>query len=120
MAKSTPIRVDQDIYASAEAFAPTMSRSISQQISFWARIGRTMDLSPCSSTRSIERVLSGDGEYDALNVFEQAIYRSRRDGRTQERLRTLDLESAFAAEGRSYVELDDDGNVVERPAPSRA
>ena len=120
MAKSTPIRVDQGIYASAEALAPATSRSISQQISFWASIGRAMELSPCSSTRSIERVLNGDGEYDALNFFEQAIYRSRRDERTQERLRALDLESVFAAEGHSYVELDDEGNVAERPAPSRA
>ena len=119
MATSSPVRIDQEIHASAAAVAPSMSRSTAQQISYWARIGRALDMSPNSSTRAIERVLNGDAEYDSLNFFEQAVFRSRRDERTRQRLQDLDLESAFAAEGRSYVELDGEGNVVERhPQPT--
>lgn len=118
MATSTPIRVDEDIHASAQAIASAMSRSTSQQVSFWARIGRALDMSPCASTRSVEQVLNGEADYDSLNFFEQAVFRSRRDERITERLRNLDLEAVFAAEGRSYVELDDGGDVVERqPRP---
>ncbi|WP_419839133.1 TA system antitoxin ParD family protein [Candidatus Poriferisodalis sp.] len=119
MPTSTPVRVAHDLHASAEQLAPTMNRSTSQQISFWARIGRAMDLSPHSSTRNVDQVLSGEADYDSLNFFEQAIFRSKRDERTEDRLRDLDLEAVFANEGRSYVELDDEGRVVERPAPSR-
>ena len=119
MPASAPVRVDHDIYASAEKLAPIMNRSISQQISFWARIGRTLDLAPYASTRSIEQVLNGEADYDSLNFFEQTIFRSKWDERTEERLRSLDLMSVFANEGRSYVESDDDGNVVDRPTLPR-
>ncbi|WP_420624395.1 hypothetical protein [Candidatus Poriferisodalis sp.] len=59
-------------------------------------------------------MLTGEADYDSLNFFEQVVFRSRRDERISERLRNLDLEAVFAAEGRSYVELDDEGNVAER------
>lgn len=119
MATSSPVRIDEETHEAAQAIAPTMGRSTSQQISYWARIGRAFDMSPNSSTRAIEQVLNGEADYDSLNFFEQAVFRSRRDERTRKRLQDLDLEAAFAAEGRSYVELDDDGNVVERhPRPS--
>lgn len=112
MATSTPLRVDADIYALASTVAPAMSRSTAQQVSHWARIGKELEASPGVSLRAIELVLACEASYDDLNSHEQAIVRAEWAERTEERRRTLNLATEFAAEGRSYVELDDDGNIV--------
>lgn len=112
MAISTPIRVDEDIHAFATSVAPTMSRSTAQQVSHWARIGKELEASPSVSLREIEQVLDRQGSYDDLNNNEQAVVRAEWGERTERRRRGLDFAAEFAAEGRSYVELDDDGSIV--------
>lgn len=64
MATSSPVRVDEEIHRAARAIAPTIGRSTSQQISYWARIGRAFDMPPNSSTRAIEQVLNGEADDD--------------------------------------------------------
>lgn len=114
MATSTPIRVDEDIHALATAVAPTMSRSAAQQVSHWARIGKEFELSPSVSARAVEQVLAGRAAYDDLDEREQALVRAAWAERTEQRRRDLDLAAEFAAEGRSFVELDDEGSIVTR------
>ncbi|WP_419910296.1 TA system antitoxin ParD family protein [Candidatus Poriferisodalis sp.] len=114
MATSTPIRVDEDIHALATALAPLMSRSAAQQVSHWARIGKELESAPNVSTQAIEQVLGCRASYDDLNEREQAVVRAEWAERTDQRRRDLNLADEFAAEGRSYVELDDDGNIVTR------
>ena len=112
MATSTPIRVDEDIHAFATSVAPLMSRSTAQQVSHWARIGKELEASPSVSLRAIEQVLECGASYDDLNSYEQAVVRAEWAERTEQRRRALDLSAEFAAQGRSYVELDDDANIV--------
>ena len=112
MAVSTPIRVDEDIHAFATSVAPTMSRSTAQQVSHWARIGKELEASPSVSLRAIEQVLDRRASYDDLNNNEQAVVRAEWAERTERRRRGLDFAAEFAAEGRSCVELDDDGSIV--------
>lgn len=114
MATSTPIRVDEDIHALATAVAPAMSRSAAQQVSHWARIGKEFELSPGVSARAVEQVLAGTAPYDELGEREQAVVRAEWTERAEQRRRDLDLAVEFAAEGRSYVELDGAGNIVTR------
>ena len=66
------------------------------------------------SREAIDRVLAGEGRYDDLTGVEQAIYRIEYQRLVEERLRTLDLKAQFEAPGRSYVELDEAGNVIIR------
>jgi hypothetical protein len=51
-----------------------------------------------------------------LNPKEQAVVRAEWTARMTARREALDLATRFAAAGRSWVELDDDGKVVERSA----
>lgn len=111
---NSPIRIDEDIHEAARAVAPLMSRSASQQVSHWARIGREIESSPSTSVRDIERVLSGEAHYDDLGTHEQAIVRSEWSERMRGQLRALNFAEQFEAEGRPYVELDDNGDVVRR------
>jgi hypothetical protein len=114
MGTTSPMRVDDDLYASAKIVGEVMSRSASQQITHWARIGRELEASEHVSARRIAEVLSGATAYDDLGPEDQAVVRVEWSERLEERRRALDLAAEFTAAGRSWVELDDDGRVVER------
>ena len=114
MKTSIPIRIDAELYAAATSAAPAMSRSTTQQISHWARIGRELEASSEVSVGEVARVLSGEKQYDTLGTKEQALVRGFWRERMAALADSLRLDRKFVAEGRPYVELDDDGEVVRR------
>jgi DhnA family fructose-bisphosphate aldolase class Ia len=114
MATTSPIRIDDDVYASAKAVGALMSRSASQQIAHWARIGRELEAAKDVSLPAVARVLMGRGDYDELNDYEQAVIRASWAERMAARLAELDLEKEFLADGEAFSELDENGLVVRR------
>lgn len=68
------------------------------------------------AVEQVVRVLNGDAEYDGLGAQEQALVRAYWSERAADLRASLQLDREFQAEGRSYVELDDDGKVVRRDA----
>jgi len=118
MATTSPTRIDDDLFASAKAVGEVMSRSASQQVTHWARIGRELEAAASVSQRSVAGVLAGEQSYDHLTAEEQAVVRAEWSERIDARIASLDLARSLAAEGRSFVELDDDGRVVRRAAPA--
>lgn len=118
MATTSPTRIDDDLFASAKAVGEVMSRSASQQVSHWARIGRELEAAASVSQRSVAGVLAGEQSYDRLTAEEQAVVRAEWSERIDARIASLDLARSLAAEGRPFVELDDDGRVVRRAAPA--
>jgi hypothetical protein len=130
MATTSPARIDDELYASAKLAGSVQSRSASQQVAHWARIGREIEASSSISQKDIAAVLAGSRSYDRLGAKEQAVVRAAWSARMDEIRSDLDLAEEFAAAGRSWVELDDKGRVVERrgaakpvarkPAPKKA
>ena len=116
MATTSPARIDDDVYASAKLAGSVQSRSASQQVAHWARIGRELEASGAISPREIAQVLAGSRNYDDLGPKEQAVVRAEWADRMRERRASLDLVGELTAAGRTWVELDDDGTVVERSA----
>jgi len=116
MSTTSPTRIDDELFASAKIVGPMMSRSAAQQIAHWARIGRELEAAESVSHRDIAAVLAGNRAYDELNAHEQAIVRAEWAERMDVRRDELDLAAVFASEGRSFVELDDQGRVVRRVA----
>jgi len=114
MSKTTPTRVDQDLFASAQLVGSLMERSAAQQLTHWARIGREIEAAGDVSQRDIAEVLAKRRSYDDLTAEEQAVVRAEWTERIAERRTGLNLADEFAAEGRSYVELVADGTVVRR------
>jgi hypothetical protein len=53
-------------------------------------------------------------DYDDLSPEDQAVVRAEWASAIDGRLDGLDLVQEFAAQGRSYVELDEDDHVVTR------
>ena len=112
MPTTSPVRVADELYRSAQLVGEIMSRSAAQQITHWARIGRALEASPHVSTAHVAEVLTGDRDYDTLDADEQALVRALWVERFERLHQQLDLAAAFAAEGHTYAELDDDGTTV--------
>ena len=110
---AAPIRLDRELAAAAREAALTMSRSVAEQVSHWARLGRELERSPQVSVAQVQAVLRGEAPYDALPAQEQALVRTAWDERMSAALAGLDLSQAFTAEGHRHAELDGDGQVRE-------
>jgi hypothetical protein len=111
---SSVTRVDSDVVESARHFGTAMSRSVSQQITHWARIGRELESGPSVSQREIAQVLGGHRSYDGLDSEQQAVVRADWSERIEDRIAQLDLAEEFSGQGRSSSELDEHGRVVRR------
>ena len=109
-----PTRVDGDLFDAAKSLGAVNSRSAAQQINHWARIGREFEASGRVSQRDIERVLAGDGSYDALGEREQAIVRASWDEQVAARIAALDLAAEFTEAGESWSEADEAGQLIAR------
>ena len=123
MATTSPAaRIDDDLFASAKLAGEVQSRSASQQVAHWARIGREIEASGALSHKDIAAVLSGSRSYDALRAKEQAVVRAEWSARMDSLQEALNLAEQFAAAGRSWVELDNrarsSSGVRLRPARS--
>ncbi len=114
MATTSPARIDDDLYVSAKLAGEVQSRSASQQVVHWARIGREIEASASISQKDIAEVLTGSRSYDTLSAKEQAVVRAEWSTRMDTRRETLNFAERFAGAGRTWVELDDVGKVVER------
>ena len=119
MATTSPARIDDDLYASAKLAGEVQSRSASQQVAHWARIGRELEASADISHRDIAEVLAGSRAYDTLSAKEQAVVRAEWSVRMDTFREALNLAEQFAAAGRNWVELDDEGKVVQRGDAAR-
>lgn len=117
MTTTSPARIDDDLYASAKLAGSVQSRSASQQVAHWARIGREIEASSSISAKEILAVLAGSKSYDGLDPKEQAVVRAEWSTRMDEARGSLDLSAQFAESGRTWVELDDKGRVARRGGP---
>jgi len=113
MGTTSSLRVDDELYASAKLVGSASSRSAAQQIAHWALVGREIEASHHIASRDIAGVLAGRQNYDALTPREQAVVRAEWSERIDAMSEALDLRSEFEAEGRAFVECDEDGAVIE-------
>jgi hypothetical protein len=112
------LRVGDDLLVSARLAADAAGRSAAQQIGYWAKLGRELERSGTVSIREIAEVLAGARSYDELDPKAQAVVRAEWDERIEARRAALSLAEVFAAEGRSWVEMDADGTTVRHAAAS--
>lgn len=107
-----PLRVGDDLLASAKLAAEATGRSAAQQIGYWAKLGRELERSGSVSVREVAEVLAGARSYDDLDPKAQATVRGKWDARIETRRTSLNLAERFTAEGRSWVEAGADGTTV--------
>lgn len=110
---SQPLRIDDALYQDAKRTAPTQSRTAAQQVTHWARIGRELEASRAINPSTVQAVLAGELHYDQVGVYDQAAVRAAWDESIDAAIEDLDLAAEFDAEGRTWVEADEAGNVIE-------
>lgn len=116
MPSTMSLRVGDDLLASAKVAADASGRSAAQQIGYWAKLGRELERSESVSVREITEVLAGARSYDDVGPKEQAVVRAEWAERIEERRAALNLAAAFAAEGRSWVEMSPTGDTIRHAA----
>ncbi len=120
MPSTMPLRVGDDLLASAKLAADAWGRSTAQQIGYWAKLGRELERSGSVSVQEIAEVLAGSRSYDDLDPKAQATVRAEWDVRIEARRAALNLAERFTAEGRSWVEVGPDGTTVRHAAADDA
>ena len=116
MPSTMPLRVGDDLLASAKLAADATGRSAAQQIGYWAKLGRELERSGSVSVRELAEVLAGSRSYDDLDPKAQATVRAEWDARIEARRAALNLAEQFTAEGRSWVEAGPEGTIIRHPA----
>lgn len=111
-----PTRVDRGLFEAARAAGALYSRSATQQLAHWARLGRELEGSLSVTQDAIARVLAGQALYDDLADPAQAVVRVEWDDRVAATLAGLDFTEGLHAAGRPWAEADEDGNLVMREA----
>lgn len=119
MTATIPTRIDRDLFDAAKTAGAMQSRSATQQMAHWARIGRAFEDSRLVSHRDVVAVLSGQASYDNLNTAEQAVVRATWDEQDAATISDLNFAAEFAAAGKGYAEADAEGNLVDHPSPGR-
>lgn len=116
MSNTMPLRIDTTLVEAAKTAGERQHRTATQQVTHWARLGRELEASRSLSHSAVADVLAGRQSYDELTAPEdQAIVRAAWTERIEDLRVNLNLADTFAAQGRrTWVVLDDDGNVVRR------
>lgn len=110
---STPTRVAGDVAVSAAAVAPGENRSVAEQISYWARIGMSLERAGSLAHRRVLAVAAGEAPFAGLDADERAAAHALVDARIAELAANQSFGRAARAEGQTTVSLDDEGNLVE-------
>lgn len=110
---STPTRVAEDVTAHAAAVASGENRSVAEQISYWARIGMSLERAGSLGHRRVLAAAAGEAPFAELDTDERAVAHALVDARISESAASQSFGHAPRAQGQTTVSLDDDGNLVE-------
>jgi hypothetical protein len=112
-AAGQPTRVAADVYAAAQQAASRESRSATQQIDHWLRVGQGYSLLQSASRRRIEAAMAGTLPVSALRPDERLVVNAELDAAITARALSNPLGAAVSADGVTTVALDSDGRLVE-------
>jgi hypothetical protein len=120
MSKSIAVKVSKELLASARQESAVWSRSMTQQIEYWARLGRALERSPSVNLSRVQAALQAQVAFDDLNGDERALALGRLEAIVFDPQGDPTLERELREAGRSYSTLDEKGVMVKvRPAGKR-
>ncbi|MFT4164842.1 MAG: hypothetical protein QM650_06335 [Microlunatus sp.] len=110
---STPTRVTADLAAAAVAVAATESRTTTEQINYWARIGMQLERATSLANRRVLAVVAGEAQFSALTPQERTSAHAMIDARIAGRAVDRRFGPSARKAGQTTVSMDDDGNLIE-------
>lgn len=112
-ATGQPARIAPDVYAAARRVAARESRSATQQIDYWLRIGQGYAMQQSASRRRIEAVLTGTLPMSALRADERLVVNAELDAAVTVQAAATPLGASATGDGVTTVALDEQGRLVE-------
>jgi hypothetical protein len=112
MSNSSAVKISAELAESARQESAISARSMTQQIEYWARIGRALERSPSVSMSRVQAALKARLDYDALNADERAVVLGRVEAHVFDPQGSSSLHREFRKAGRSYSAVDEDGAMV--------
>lgn len=108
-----PTRVAADLMATAVAVAAAESRTATEQINYWARIGMQIERAGSVTSRRVLAVAAGEAQFATLTPVERDAAHALIDARQAEVVAASRFGVETRAAGHATVSIDDDGYLVE-------
>ena len=112
-ARTTPTRIDTDLLEAAREEGEQESRSATQQVVHWARLGRAVSTRHTNQRRRVEAAIEGTLPHSQLTAEEREVVNAEHSVAIRELAQTMSFGARLSAEGVTTVALDDDGHLVE-------
>ena len=120
MSQSTAVKISSELLASARQESAVWSRSMTQQIEYWARLGRALERSPSVSISRVQAALQAQLEFDDLNADERALVLGRLEAMVFDPRGDGALQRELREAGHAYTAMDEKGVLVKvRPSVNR-
>ncbi len=110
---ATALKINDDIATAARAESQLAQRSLTQQVEYWARLGRALERMPGVSMDRIRQVLAAQDDFDALSADERALALGALETLTFNPGGDRSLKREKKAAGQTCTTLDDAGRVIE-------
>lgn len=106
-------RFSEELVDAAAAEGARQSRSATQQLDHWVRVGRAVSSVATAQRMRVEAALAGRLPMTELSDHEKVVVNAEIAAAIEERLEATDFGAELAAEGVTTVALDDEGHLVE-------
>jgi len=114
------VKISSELLASARQESAVWSRSMTQQIEYWARLGRALERSPSVSISRVQAALQAQLEFDDLNADERALVLGRLEAMVFDPRGDGALQRELREAGHAYTAMDEKGVLVKvRPSVNR-
>ena len=110
---SKPTRVSADVAAAAASVAPSESRTVAEQINYWARLGMRVERSTSIDSRRVRAVVCGEAQFSTLAPEERTVAHGTIDANIAQRVAKERFGPAARKAGQSTVSLDENGALIE-------
>lgn len=110
---TTAVKINEDIAAAARAESRLMNRSMTEQVEYWARIGRALERMPGVSLDRVRAVLQSGSDYDDLNADERALALGALESLVFNPKGDRELQREKSRSGLPYTVVDEEGRVIE-------
>jgi len=112
-ARDKVVRFDATLFEDAAAEGRNQSRSATQQLDHWARVGRAVSSSSTAARRRVEDALAGHLPMAELTSAEGAAFNAEIFASIDLLLDATHYGERLAAEGVTTVAIDENGQLVQ-------
>lgn len=110
---STSIKIDSALAAEARSVGSDSNRSLTEQASYWMRLGRNLERMPTVSVRRVQDVLKAKFDFDDLADEEKSLTLAQLESELFQPKGESEFHAARSQAGLPYTVLDANGDVVE-------